>query len=419
MPQDLQGWLEFIEQQHTRAIDLTLDRVVQVASALGIAKSCPIITVGGTNGKGSTCMMLEAILSAAGYRVGTYTSPHLLRYNERVRIAGSAAGDAALSEGFAAVERARGQVPLTYFEFGTLCAWAVFARAGVEALVLEIGLGGRLDAVNVFEPDCSVLTSVGIDHVEYLGPTREDIGWEKAHIFRPLRPAICSDPDPPRTVLELADTMEADLWLREQDFGCAGDGHQWRFWSRHGSRAGLAYPALRGESQLLNASAALAALEALRDRLPVTAGDVRRGLSDVRLPARFQVLPGRPVVILDVAHNPEAASVLAANLDAMGAFPRTFAVIGMLSDKDMEGVARIIGPRVDRWFAGTLPGPRGASADALAAAVERGDGMTPIERHDSIDAAFAAATGQARENDRIVCFGSFLTVAAILARAAH
>jgi dihydrofolate synthase/folylpolyglutamate synthase len=419
MPQDLPGWLEHIERLHPQAIDLTLDRVVEVSTALGIAKYCPIIIVGGTNGKGSTCMMLESILSAAAYRVGTYTSPHLLRYNARVRVAGVEAGDEALSAGFAEVERVRGSVPLTYFEFATLCAWVVFARARVDALILEIGLGGRLDAVNAFDPDCSVLTSVGLDHMEYLGATREQIGWEKAHIFRPQRPAICSEPDPPQSVVEQAGLLEADLWLREQDFGCAGDGRQWRFWSRHGARAGLAYPALRGHSQLLNASAALAALDALRERLPVAAGDVRSGLANVRLPGRFQVLPGRPVVILDVAHNPQAATVLAGNLDAMGMFPHTYAVIGMLSDKDMEGVARVIGSRVDQWFVGGLPGPRGASAHELAAAVDRGDGLTPVAVYHSIDAAFEAARGRAGENDRIVCFGSFLTVTAILAHAAH
>jgi dihydrofolate synthase/folylpolyglutamate synthase len=394
---------------------MSLERVAPVYAALGIAPFCPIITVGGTNGKGSTCAMLEAILGAAGYRVGTYTSPHLLRYNERVRIAGREAGDATLCEGFAAVEQARGTVPLTYFEFGTLCAWVVFARAKVDALVLEVGLGGRLDAVNLFDSDCAVITSVALDHLEYLGSTRETIGWEKAHIFRPNRPAICADPEPPQTVLDYAKAIEADLWLLEQDFGCSGDRLQWRFWSRFGARAGLAYPALRGANQLLNASAALAALDALRERLPVAANDVRRGLASATIPGRFQVLAGRPTVVLDVAHNPHAAATLAANLDAMGSYPHTYAVIGMLRDKDMENVVRMLSRRIDAWFVAGLPGARGASASELAAAVERADGFTAVEQHESVDAAFEAARGRARETDRIVCFGSFLTVAAILA----
>ena len=408
----LSAWLEHIAQLHPAVIDMGLERVRAVFAALALPSTCPAIIVGGTNGKGSTCAMLEAILMAAGFRVGTYTSPHLLRYNERVRINGREADDATLCAGFAAVERARGDVPLTYFEFATLAAWASFAGADLDVLVLEIGLGGRLDAVNVFEPDASIVTSVALDHVDLLGDTRDKIGWEKAHVYRPGRPAICADPEPPQTLIEHAHAIAADLWLAGRDFGFDGDAQQWRYRGRSITRGGLAYPALRGANQLLNASAVLAALEALRDRLPVSAGAVREGLAAVTLPGRFQVLPGKPVVILDVAHNPHAAAVLAANLASMDRFPRTVAVFGMLKDKDIAGVVRAMHDEIDVWHVGSLPGPRGASGEELERLLAaRG---AEVHVHESIDTAWREAQAAAGEAGRIVVFGSFLTVGAVL-----
>jgi len=403
----LADWLTYVERQHPQSIALGLERVREVFSALDISLSCPILIVGGTNGKGSTCAILDSILQAGGYRTGRYSSPHLLRYNERVRVAGREAADAPLCEAFAAVERARGTIPLTYFEFGTLAAFWLFAHEKLDALVLEVGLGGRLDAVNVLDADCAVLTSVGIDHIEYLGGTRETIGREKSGIFRRNRPAVIADPDPPQSVL----SCDAQLLRFGRDFGYMNQGTQWSWWGPSGKRSGLAHPALRGAMQLRNASAALTALDSLRERLPLAMQDVRRGLAEVSLPGRFQVLPGRPQVVLDVAHNPEAAAVLAANLGDSGYAPETIAVFGMLRDKDIAGVARAMAPRITRWHLATLPGPRGADARLLSGILHGLNISAPIEEHASVAEALAAARNESGENDKIVVFGSFLTVA--------
>ena len=407
----LAGWLEYIEQQHAQTIALGLERVGEVFSRLQIGISCPILTVGGTNGKGSACAMLEAVLRSAGYRAGLYTSPHLLRYNERVRIGGREADDAALCEAFAAVESARGNVPLTYFEFGTLAAFLLFSKENLQAAILEVGLGGRLDAVNLLEADCAVLTSVGIDHVEFLGDSREAIGREKAGIFRSGRPAVVADPQPPDSVLEEIRRLGARPILIGRDFGYRAQGTQWSYWGQAGKRSGLAHPALRGAMQLRNASAAFAALDSLRARLPIAMQDVRRALAEVTLPGRFQVLPGRPQVVLDVAHNPEAAAVLAANLADSGFAPETIAVFGMLRDKDIAGVVRAVAPRITRWHLATLPGPRGADARFLSSIFLDMQIQTPIVEHDTVAAALAAARNEAGESDKIIVFGSFLTVA--------
>ena len=415
VPADLAGWLAYVERLHPKTIELGLERVRVVLDRLALPKFCPIVVVGGTNGKGSTCAMLEACLRAGGYRVGCYTSPHLLRYNERVRIAGREIDDAPLAAAFAEVERARDDTPLTYFEFGTLAAWVAFARARLDALVLEIGLGGRLDAVNAFEPDCAVLTSVALDHMEYLGDTLERIGWEKAHIFRPGRPAIVGDPAPPAAVIDHARAIGAVLSCIGRDFGYEADRQQWRFWGPGGTRGGLAHPALRGASQLGNAATAIAALDSLHHGLPVTAQAIRDGLAWVELPGRFQVLPGRPVVILDVAHNPQAAAVLSANLADMGAFRRTVAVVGMLRDKDLAGVVGRLAGRIDRWYAATLDPPRGATADEVAGAIKAACPGAVVEAFATPRAALAAAREAAEQGDRIVAFGSFYTVADVMA----
>jgi dihydrofolate synthase/folylpolyglutamate synthase len=396
----LAAWLAFIERQHPQAIAMGLDRVSAVWRRMAVTLNCPVITVGGTNGKGSTCAMLESILRAAGYRTGLYTSPHLVTYNERVRLAGVEASDERLATGFEAVEAARGDTPLTYFEYGTLAA--MWVLRDVEAAILEVGLGGRLDAVNVVDADCAVLTSVGIDHVDYLGPDRESIGREKAGIFRAGRAAVVADPDPPRSVLE------GERLLIGRDFGYMAEPTQWTYWGPRGKRAGLAHPALRGAIQLRNASAALCALDALG--LPIAMQDVRRGLAEVALPGRFQVLPGRPQIILDVAHNVQAAQTLADNLAASGFAPETIAVCGMLRDKDIAGVFHALAPRITRWHLASLSGPRAASAEALAQHVSEPRALyaSPVE-------AFQAALERAGEGDKIVVFGSFLTVGEVLA----
>ncbi|MGE5639972.1 MAG: bifunctional tetrahydrofolate synthase/dihydrofolate synthase [Clostridia bacterium] len=402
----LDAWLEHIERQHPSTIALGLDRVREVARRMGLSMRCPVITVAGTNGKGSTCAYLERILLCAGYKTGLYTSPHLLRYNERVRVAGREAEDPLLCASFEAVEAARGDTPLTYFEYGTLGALWLFDREGVEGAVLEVGLGGRLDAVNIVDPDCAVLTSVDIDHVDYLGGTRESIGREKAGIFRAGRPAVIAEPRPPESVREAA----AEKLFFGKDFGFERDGAQWSYWGPAGRRNALAHPALRGAIQLRNACAALCALDTLRERLPVAMQDVRRGFAEVELPGRFQVLPGRPQVVLDVAHNVEAARTLADNLAASGYAPETIAVCGMLRDKDMAGVLRELAPRITRWHFCSLQGPRAATASELEAALRSGGSTAAASCHASPASALAAAAGEAGEDDKIIVFGSFQTV---------
>ncbi|HKY01118.1 MAG TPA: bifunctional tetrahydrofolate synthase/dihydrofolate synthase [Burkholderiales bacterium] len=414
-PQTLADWLEYIEQLHPATIEMGLERVREVYDRLNAPKFCPLFIVGGTNGKGSTCTMLEATLQAAGYRTGKYLSPHLVRYNERVRIDGHDATDEVLITGFRAVEEARSDTQLTYFEFTTLAAWVSFSQAGLDALILEVGLGGRLDAVNIFEPDCSILTSVAMDHMDYLGDTREQIGWEKAHIFRPGKAAICTEPQPPQTVLDYAKEIGTDLQLIGRDFGFeAQDRQQWLFWSRAGKRSGLPYPCLRGANQLANASACIAALEALRESLPVGAQDIRHGLLQAELPGRFQVLPGRPSVILDVGHNPHAAAVLRENLGNMGFYRRTFAVVGMLRDKDIRGVFEHLRGRIDIWYVATLENPRGAQASELAAALQEANAGGEVKLFQSPHEAYAAAEAEVLEDDRILVFGSFYTVAEVM-----
>jgi len=415
-PQTLAAWLAYLETLHPKTIELGLERVSAVFARLAIGLSCPVITVGGTNGKGSTCAIAERMLAAAGYRVGLYTSPHLIRYNERVRIAGVEARDEALCEAFAAVETVRGDVALTYFEFGTLAALWLFARERLDALVLEVGLGGRLDAVNIVDPDVAVVTTVAIDHVDYLGASREAIGREKAGIFRERRVAVCADRDPPPTLVEHAAAIGARLLRLGIDYDFARRGGQWSYRGPGGARHGLPYPALRGEHQLANAATALTALDALRERLHVPMGAVRDALVSVELRGRFQVLPGRPVRVLDVAHNVQAARVLADNLGAMGYQPATWAVLGIMSDKDIDGVIAALKPRVDHWRVATLPPPRGSSAGELRARLEAaGVSASAIREFADPAAACEAAWGEASEADRIITFGSFLTVAAALA----
>jgi dihydrofolate synthase/folylpolyglutamate synthase len=412
-PATLAQWLEHIERLHPQAIALGLDRVHAVRRQLGLDPQFPLVTVGGTNGKGSVCVMMESVLHCAGYRVGCYTSPHLLRYNERVRIARAEAVNDDLARAFAAVEAARGDTQLTYFEFGTLAAVWLFVEQRVEIGVLEVGLGGRLDAVNAFDPDCAVVSTVDIDHVDFLGGDREAIGREKAGIFRGGRPAVCADPAPPASLTRHASDIGARLLLIGRDFGATPQGKQWQYWGPAGKRGALPYPALRGSGQLANAAAAITALECLRERAPLAVNDIRAGLLQADNPGRFQVMPGRPAVILDVAHNPQAARALTASLEAMGEAGRTLAVFAMLKDKDIEGVIAAVKPQVAHWYFSGLDGARGASTAQLARAFESA-AVSGATACDSIAAAYAQACDIAAENDRIVVFGSFFTVAAVM-----
>ncbi|MBO9645298.1 MAG: bifunctional tetrahydrofolate synthase/dihydrofolate synthase [Pseudacidovorax sp.] len=417
----LADWLAYAEQLHAKNIALGLERVQVVARRMGLTLNCPVITVAGTNGKGSTCAMLEAILAQAGYRTGVYTSPHLVHFEERLRIGGQSVDGEALLPHFEAVEAARtagGEaVALTYFEFTTLAILSCMAASGLDVAILEVGLGGRLDAVNIIDADCAVITSVDIDHIEFLGTDRESIGAEKAGILRASRPAIVSDPVPPRSVVARAEELGADLWLSGRDFTVSGDKQQWA-WSGRGRRyAGLAYPALRGANQLINAAGVLAALEALRPRLPVSAQAIRQGFATVELPGRFQIVPGQPALVLDVAHNPHSAAALAENLDAMGFFPVTHAVFGAMADKDLAPIFERLGPVVDRWYFTDLPTPRAARAADLMrlwTALNRRPDASASTHGDPM-AALAATTAAADPADRIVVFGSFFTVGGVLA----
>ena len=416
----LTDWLDHCERLHPKTIDMGLERVRVVASRMGIRFDCPVITVAGTNGKGSTCAMLEAILGHAGYRTGVYTSPHLVHFEERLRLSGVPVDADQLADAFARVERARCEghepVSLTYFEFSTLAILDLMARAGLDVVVLEVGLGGRLDAVNIIDPDCAVITSIDLDHMELLGPDRESIGYEKAGIMRTGRPVVVSDPVPPQSVLDRAREVDADLWRIGVDFNFSGDKQQWAWRGRDRRYAGLAYPALRGANQLVNASGALAALAALRERLPVTAQAVRSGLSTVELPGRFQIVPGQPSLVLDVAHNPHSVAALAANLDAMGFFPTTHAVFGVMADKDLALMFERVNPIIDRWYFTDLPTARAQTGAALEA-----QWRSLNKRADTRATCFAnpvlalqAAVDAADPADRIVVFGSFYTVGGVL-----
>jgi dihydrofolate synthase / folylpolyglutamate synthase len=433
----LDQWLTRFLARRGAGIRLGLERVFEVASRLGFSKGpdgigldCTVIVVGGTNGKGSTCAFLESILMQSGYRVACYTSPHLLSFEERLRFDGVPCPADAWLAALQQVDSAASQTPeqsLTYFELTTLAAIVQVAQSSCDVAVFEVGLGGRLDAVNVLASNAAVLTSIDLDHQDFLGDTREKIGWEKAHIARSGRPLVVGDPLPPASVAQVATTVGADLWQLGRDFNYQGDRQQWGWSGRGTRRNAMAYPALRGANQLLNASAALAVLAALQDRIPVSQGGVRQGLAMVSLPGRFQVLPGQPSVVLDVAHNPHAAGVLATNLDQMGFFPRTFAVVGILSDKDAAGMVRRLASRIDVWCLAGIEAPgvvtRSRSAESLRAIVQGVlSGLPPSERpieppeiraFPDPDQALAHARAQAQPSDRIVVFGSFMTIAAV------
>ena len=412
----LQDWLDFCERLHPVTIDMGLERVREVADRLALRFACPVITVAGTNGKGSTCAMLEAILLQAGYRTGVYTSPHLVHFEERCRLSGQSATAEALAEAFAAVDAARGEVSLTYFEFSTLAILWLMSRANLDAVVLEVGLGGRLDAVNIVDADCAVITSIDLDHMAILGSDRETIGREKAGIMRAGRPVVVSDPVPPQSVVQHAEAIGADLWRFGRDFNFSGDKQQWS-WAGRGRRySGMAYPALRGANQLVNASGVLAALDALRARIPVTAQAVRNGLAMVELPGRFQIVPGEPVLVLDVAHNPHSVAALAENLDAMGFYPTTHAVFGAMADKDLQPMLQRVGPLVDRWYFTDLPLPRAANALGLQQAWKAQNSRKDVDSsvYPDPQTALQAAVAAADPADRIIVFGSFYTVGGVL-----
>ncbi len=416
----LQDWLDRIYLIRSGPeIEMGLERIRPVFDAMNVKPACPVFLVAGTNGKGSVCAYLDSMLRAAGYKTARYTSPHIYRFNERVCVNGMDASDEELVAAFEAVETARaaaGNLALTFFEYTTLAAFHVFAKAQLNVWIIEVGMGGRLDATNILEPDCSVITSIGLDHTEFLGTTRELIAREKAGVLRSNKPAIIAEPDPPQSLRDAVTEKKANALFVGKDFGWLryeAMPTQWGFWIGAQRRHGLPIPALRGNYQLGNAAAALAALHSLSDTLPVSQGAIRQGLLEVEWPARFQVLPGRPTIVLDVAHNEHAAKALEAALSDMAYFPETFAVFSMLKDKDIAAVVSAVKKRIDHWYIAPLPGARGITLETLEhALLQAGVEDAAIRRFPSVAEAFASVKSAASEADRIVIFGSFLTVAA-------
>lgn len=413
----LDQWLDFIEKLHDKPIDMGLERMQTMIARMGIKFECPVVTVAGTNGKGSTCAVMERIWREAGFRTAMHTSPHLIRFNERALLNGEEVSDEALIAAFGEVESARGGMTLSYFEYTGLAVLKLFQNAHPDVVILEIGLGGRLDAMNAVDPDVSIVAAIGIDHTAFLGNTREVIALEKAHIYRSGRPAICSDPNPPSTLVGYAAEIGAKLLLINRDFSVTEhpDGS---FQFRMGDLSWqLPRPALQGENQYRNAAGALAAIISLLNRLPVTEAAAAAGLTQVRITARFEEITTQPcTTLLDVGHNPQAAGVLAENLHASRKpGEKTLAVFGMLEDKDRAQVVRLTAPEIDRWFIAGLPGPRGGSAEALKAKMlEGGVEESAIESFATIVDALYAARLSAEDEPaapvRIIIFGSFVTV---------
>lgn len=376
------------------------------------------VAIAGTNGKGSTLAFLESIYRAAGYRVGSYTSPHLLRYNERIRIDANDVDDASLCQAFARVEAARGDIPLTYFEFGTLAALLIISQQAPDLGLLETGLGGRLDAVNIIDADVAVITSVAIDHTEWLGDTREQIGREKAGIFREGRPAVCADPVPPDSVVATAAGIAAPFYCLGRDFTYAVHAGEWQWqWAARSRNLGhLPMPGLPGEHQLANASAALAVVELLHPVLPVDESAMASGLRAPKMHGRLEVIDSGPQVLLDVSHNPESVAAMGRYLAAQPCAGKTWAILGMLRDKDIQQSLRSVLRLIDHWYLVDLPGPRGTSATDLAEQLASLKVQAPVECHADASTALQIARQQASIEDRIVVFGSFLTVGAIMAQ---
>ncbi len=411
----LADWLAWQETLHPKKIDPGLARVSAVLQRMGLQHPNPVVvTVAGTNGKGSTVSFIEHILRAAGYRTGAYTSPHLLRYNERIRVNGAEVSDAELCASFQRIDEARAEISLSYFEFSTLAALDIFARAGLDAAVLEVGMGGRLDAVNMLDADVAVITGIGLDHMEWLGPDRESIGREKAGIFRPGRPAVCGDPSPPHSVIDHARATGAPLFLLGRDFHYQRGADSWSWWSKRTRHDALPLPALRGPFQLQNAASALMAIECLPPRLPVKREALDAGLRAAHIAGRFQVVPGVVTRIFDVAHNPHGAAVLAQALQDEPCQGRTLAVFGMLADKDIHGVAAALRDVIDAWYVAGLAVERGAGGEQIADAVRKGAPAAPVLRYDTVIEAYHAALRDACAADRVAVFGSFHTVAQTL-----
>ncbi|MCC2667146.1 MAG: folC [Gammaproteobacteria bacterium] len=406
----LKEWLETIKSAHPMEVDLSLERTKEVAKRLGIVDSlCPIITVAGTNGKGSCVAGIEAIMLAAGYKVGAFTSPFLFRYNEQVRLQGQSVTDEWLCDAFERVASVCGQITLTLFEFGTLAAMVIFKEANLDIWVLEVGMGGRWDAVNILDADIAVVSSIDIDHAAWLGNTREAIAREKAGIFRPYQPAVYGDFDPPSSLIQYAATLKTPLFFQGQQFGFSKKNETWDWWSLHPTKLdNLPLPALT----LQNMSTVLMVIELLQTKLPVLRMEIESGLKKVKLPGRLQIIPGTVTQILDVSHNPSAVKLLANYLKENSCNGKTYAVFSMLADKDIVATLEVIRDLIDVWHVAPLKNERAASQELLASCFRKTN-LENVIFHSSIKEAHEIAMQQAEANGRVVVFGSFHTVAEV------
>lgn len=417
----LDDWLRWQETLHPSEIDLGLERISRVFQILHPDPDLPkVITVAGTNGKGSSCAMLESIYRAAGYQTGLYTSPHLFRYNERIRLNGEAVSNETICGAFERIDNARSDISLTYFEFGTLAALDIFLRYELDVIILEVGLGGRLDAVNIIEPDVALITSISRDHTQWLGNDIDGIAREKAGIMRHDKPVVFSSPQMPGAIEDCANKTGAILYRVERDYQVSfpDDSRQgswnWQSHNPESQRTSLPRPALHGDYQVTNAAGVLMVIALLSATLPVSQMAVRDGLSRVQLPGRFQVMPGEVMKIFDVAHNEDAIKQLAGQLSTQPCHGRTLAVLGMLADKEIEASLSQIQPIIDKWFVGGLDSPRSASAEVLQQSLESLDNKVSVRAYAGITQAYQQAQQAALPGDRIVVFGSFYTVAEIL-----
>ena len=411
---NLTDWLGYIESIHPSTIDLTLERIKIVIERLNLDISFPILTVGGTNGKGSTCSILESIYREAGYKVACYTSPHFLNFNERIKIQALAVSDEVICEAFSRIESAREDVTLTYFEYGTIAAMIIFSEAHVDVAILEVGLGGRLDAVNVFDADCAIVTTVDLDHMDYLGHTREAIGFEKAGIYRTEKTSICGDFDPPQSLIKHAELIHADLKIIGKDFGYEAHHDSFDFLIDSTFVMNLPLPKLQGDFQLANATNALMAVKAMEDKLPLTEISIQKGITLTLLPGRFQEVKKMPSLILDVAHNPQAARSLSHNLKTHVVPGKTIAVFSILKDKDIFGVINVLNLDIDDWFIAEIQNERAASIENISNTIQKINLSAHIEAFKNIQEAYQFASKEVRRNDRIIVFGSFFTVADIM-----
>ncbi len=411
----LKGWLDWQENFHPLAIDLGLDRVTRVYQALNQNQTKPItITVAGTNGKGSCVAYLEAIYKAQGYRVGTYSSPHILKYNERIKINGEPVSDELICEAFARIDAVRNDTSLSYFEFGTLAALNIFQNANLDVQLLEVGLGGRLDAVNIVEPDIALITSIGIDHVDWLGATREAIGQEKAGIFRKDIPAIVGDLNPPKSLIETAHNKAAQLYLIDADFTYKKQGALWEWTANQRHICNIPEPGLKGEHQYRNASAAILAVDLLSKQLPIDDTAIRNGIKNIHLLGRFQLINDKIPILLDVGHNPEAVKTLVDFLTMTFPNKKIHAIFSMMKDKDIASVLEIMNPIIYDWFFTPLSNPRTVPEATMRNIFSQSSVSRVSFGYKDFNAAFQAAQSQAQAEDLLLVFGSFFLVSECL-----